>query len=113
MDNGGYSRQGNPFPGDEINSRIIQGNNFSGTVVEALQNAPPAGPDAPDIVWGGDWRVSRDAVDGSNGGVIVPPRVGVPAVMPRARVIGYSTPEVTSPMQSMWSSVGIFFTVLS
>lgn len=96
MANDGHSRQGNPFSGDEINSRIIQGNNFSGTVVESLQNAPPSGPDAPDIVWGGDWRVPRDAVDGSNRGIIP---------MPRSRFTGYSTPEVTSPMQSKFIHV--------
>jgi len=94
MANDGYSRQGNHFSSDETNSRIIQGNNFSGRVVESLQNAPPSGPDAPDIVWG-------DSVDGVSRGIVMPPMFqGGPSPVPRPRDIGFSTSEVVSPMQS-------------
>lgn len=93
MANDGYSRQGNYLSGDEINSRIIQGNNFSGTVVESLQNAPPPGLDAPDLVWGSNWR---DAVDGAN--VLQ----GSRAPVPRPRMAAYGTAEVISPMQSKY-----------
>ena len=95
MANNGYSRQGNYLSGDGINARITQGNNFSGTVVESLQNAPPAGPDAPDIVWGSDWR---NAVDGPN--VLQ----GGRAPVPRPRMAAYGTAEVISPMQSKYTS---------
>ena len=80
MANDGYSRQGNPFSRGGINSRIIQGNNFSGTVIDSLSS----GPDGPDRVWG------------------TPPPVvqGAPAPAPRTRVTGFGTYEVMSPMQS-------------
>ena len=92
MENDAYSRQGNYLSGGEINVRIIQGNNFTGTVVESL-NAPSFGSEAPNI-WRSNWR---DAVDGSN----VPQRGHDP--VPRPRIAAYDTSGVISPMQSKYA----------
>ena len=78
MADDGYSRQRIPF------SR----NNFSGRVIESVelqQNVSSSGPGTPDVYsWGTPSRYVQ----------------GPPAPESRPQVTGYSTYEVTSPMQS-------------
>ena len=78
MADDGYSRQRIPF------SR----NNFSGRVIESVelqQNVSSSGPGTPDVYsWGTPSRYVQ----------------GPPAPESRPEVTGYSTYEVTSPMQS-------------
>lgn len=102
MDNGNFSRQQNPSE-DEINRRIIQENNFSGTVTDALQDASTSGPDAPDLVWGRHLPVFRETVDSPYAGITQRPNQGndYPVARPRrSQVTSYDNPEVTNPVQS-------------
>lgn len=96
-----YPRQEN-YLSDEVNSRIVQGNNFSGTVLESVGLGQDA-PVAPNIGRGGGWHVSQDMVDSSRSGVFQ----GGYAPVPRPRVLLYGTPEITSPMESKYASLTI------
>lgn len=107
MANENFSRQQNSLPDDEINHRIIRENNFSGTVIDALQDVSASGPDAPDLVWHRRLPVSRDAVDGPHTQQLTQGS-NYPVARPRHSHFqgsvnhdtSYSNPEVTTPVQS-------------
>ena len=108
MANENFSRQQNSHPEDEVSHRIVEENNFSGTVIAALQNVSMSGPDAPDLIWGGRSPYFRDAVDGPHGGIAYLAMQGrnQPVARPRhfqgsvSRDSSYGNPEVTTPAQS-------------
>ena len=107
MANENFSRQQNSLSEDEINRRIIQENNFSGTVIDALQDVSTSSPDAPDLVWERPLYL-RDTVDGPHGGITHMTMQGSnrPVVRPRHfhgsinHDTPYRNPEVTTPVQS-------------
>ena len=96
MANERYSSQRNYVSQYERNTGITQGNNFSGRVVESLQNAPPSGHDVQDIVWGphGVMNAPRDTVDG----MVVSHRTT--STLSRSDVRSYRTSEMISPTES-------------
>ena len=108
MANENFSRQQNSYPENEVNHRIVQENNFSGTVIDELQDDSTSGPDAPDLVWGGRSPSFRDIVDGPHSGIAHPAIQGrnQPVARPRHfqgsvhRNTSYGNPEVTTPLQS-------------
>lgn len=78
MADDGYSRQRIPFSGNNFSSRVIES-------VELQQNVSSSGPGTPNVYsWGTPSRYVQ----------------GPPALESRPQVTGYSTYEVTSPMQS-------------
>lgn len=95
MANERYSSQRNYVSQYERNTGITQGNNFSGRVVESLQNAPPSGHDVQDIVWGphGVMNAPRDTVDG----MVVSHRTT--STLSRSDVRSYRTSEMISPTE--------------